>query len=69
MTAIAKPPTKEQLQAQVAYLEAEIERMRAALRATLKLHGKPRREEWLNDAAYKHAIEVHEAACRALEGK
>ena len=44
-----------------------IERLRAALQAMLECHGKPHREEWINDAAYQHAVEVDAQARRALE--
>jgi len=37
-----------------------------ALGAVLSLHGKPHRQEWLNDEAFRHAIAVHEKAATAL---
>lgn len=50
-------------------MAAEIERLTAALQAMLDMHGKPHREEWLNDAAFEHAKRVDAQAHRALEGR
>lgn len=37
-----------------------------AVSALLSLHGKPHREEWMNDQAFKFAQEVHAKASAAL---
>lgn len=49
-----------------ACLDAEVERLREALRAMLNTHGKPHREEWMNDAGFEHAKAVDAQARRAL---
>ena len=47
-------------------LRAENERLRAALQEMLETHGKPHREEWINDAAFEHAKQVDARARQAL---
>jgi hypothetical protein len=47
-------------------LEAEIEHLRTVLNAMLHQHGKPMREEWLNEAGFEEAKNVHRQACAAL---
>ena len=48
-------------------LQAEIERLRAALRDMLDLRGNPYREEWMNDTAFELAKQVHQRARHVLE--
>jgi hypothetical protein len=49
-----------------AYLLAAAPRLLAALKAMLETHGRPHREEWLNDAAFEHAKKVDSNARLAI---
>lgn len=49
-----------------AALLMRVEGLKAALQEMLQLHGKPHREEWLNQPAYEYAVAVHERAHVAL---
>lgn len=45
---------------------AKITELREALTAMLDLHGIPHRDEWLNESAYQHAVEIDRRARAAL---
>jgi hypothetical protein len=47
--------------------DAEIERLRKALRNMVIMTGKPHREEWLNPQAFADALKIFEEAREALE--
>ena len=40
--------------------------LRQALQDMLDLHGRPHREEWINEQAYQHACEVHKRCAAAI---
>jgi len=37
-----------------------------ALQDMVQLHGRPKRDEWLSEPAYAHALQVHKAAVAAI---
>jgi hypothetical protein len=51
----------------IAQHDAEIERLRKALRNMVIMTGKPHREEWLNPQAFADALKIFEEAREALE--
>ena len=46
--------------------EGRCAQLHQALRDILDLHGRPHREEWMNELAYQHACEVHERCAAAI---
>lgn len=59
------PYLAEQVAKAVAAERERCAELRQALQDMLYLHGRPHREEWLNEQAYQHACEVHKR-CAAI---
>jgi len=56
----------ERREAQLAEHTRALAKAHAALKAVIETLGKPRREEWLSDAAFEHAKAVHQQVLDAI---